>query len=714
MSILPHWVTFKKELQSVCVYKEIGIENIDRASIDICGLGYYELYINGKKVSEDLLMPACTDYKERDFSSLLYPSNDTTSHRIYFNRYDIKDYLKKGTNTVCVMVGNGFFRQQERYAEGDNCYSKELILGFDISLDKNENTEHIYSDESCVYSENFIKFNNVYFGEKHDYAVFDMNMVAMIPEKTEPCIKTERPESPIILQECPPDKVIKRIPAEKVFDDGNRKVYKLNETISGHAVLRSNGGNIKLTYSDYMNEDGSFVYEYTGGNGQIAFDEYYNTKPGQILYPHFTWHAFTYFDIDGNCEVLGADVVHSDCKQTVKFNCSNENLNWLFDAYIRTQLDNFHGGVPSDCPHRERLGYTGDGQLTAETAMLLLDTEKFYEKWIRDIMDCQDIKSGHIQHTAPFYGGGGGPGGWGCAMVVVPYKHYKRFGKKEILEEAYPNMTRWIDSMVSFSDNGLIVREYEGGWCLGDWCTLEKVTIPEPLVNTYYFIKSLGYLIEICNVLEKDASRFEELKTISEKAFKNEYFNEDNGTFANSIQGADVFGYDLGLGDERTFKKIVDIYSEKGHFDTGIFGTEILCTVLADTGNYELLYKLLNSEDLGSFAFMRKNGATTLWENWNGRESRNHPMFGGPAKHLIYGFAGMRYENGKFVFEPHIINGLEFAYTEEESERGKAKIFWKKDNGTITIEAESDKEAILKFGNEETVFTGKVNKTYNI
>ncbi len=715
MNILPNWVTFKKEIQSVCVYREINTANIGNASIDICGLGYYELYINGKKVSDDLLMPAWTDYIERDFSSLLYPSNDTTSHRIYFNKYDIKNYLKDGNNLICVMVGNGFFRQQERYAEGDNCYSEELILGFDIQLERNGIIEHIYSDESCVYSENFIKFNNVYFGEKHDYSDFDMNMISSVPEKTAPCIKTSRPNSVIMLQDCPPDKVIRRIPAQKILSDESKTIYKLSEAISGHAVIKSNGGDIKIKYADAIREDNTLNFKPTGGERQIAFDEYYNTKEGQILYPHFTWHAFSYFEIQGDCEVVGVDVVHSDCKPVIKFNCSNDTLNWLFDAYIRTQLDNFHGGVPSDCPHRERLGYTGDGQLTAETAMLILDSEKFYTKWIGDIMDCQDIKSGHVQHTAPFYGGGGGPGGWGCAMVVVPYMHYKRFKDENILKMAYPNMTRWIDSMVSFSENGLIVREYEGGWCLGDWCTLTKVAIPEPIVNTYYFIKSLGYLIEICDILGEDHSRFTALKAESEYAFKEAFFNEKDGTFGNSIQGADIFGYDLGLGDGRTLSKIIDIYSNLGHFDTGIFGTDLLCTVLANTENYDLLFKLLISEELGSFGYMKNDGATTLWEDWYGKgESRNHPMFGGAVKHLIYEFAGMKYSDGKFIFEPHAVDGLDHATAEENSDRGHAKISWRKQDGRIIIEAESDNEAVLVFGKEKTVFTGKTVKTYNI
>ena len=114
--------------------------------------------------------------------------------------------------------------------------------------------------------------------------------------------------------------------------------------------------------------------------------------------------------------MLCAEVIHTDVAVTSSFSCSDPVLNWLYEAYIRTQLDNYHGCIPSDCPHRERLGYTGDGQLTAETAMLLLDTKELYRKWYQDILDSQGAETGHIPHTAPFLGGGGGPGGWGCAV----------------------------------------------------------------------------------------------------------------------------------------------------------------------------------------------------------------------------------------------------------------------------------------------------------
>lgn len=141
--------------------------------------------------------------------------------------------------------------------------------------------------------------------------------------------------------------------------------------------------------------------------------------------PWFTWHGFRYFELTNNAEPVRCEVVHSDCAVTSSFESGSEMLNWLYDAYIRTQLSNMHSGVPSDCPHIERLGYTGDGQLCCEAAMMLLDSQKFYKKWLEDISDCQSIGNGHVQHTAPFMGGGGGPAGWGGAIAVVPYEMYK-------------------------------------------------------------------------------------------------------------------------------------------------------------------------------------------------------------------------------------------------------------------------------------------------
>ena len=143
------------------------------------------------------------------------------------------------------------------------------------------------------------------------------------------------------------------------------------------------------------------------------------------MHCRFTWFGFQYFEVKGNAKVTDCVVIHSDVKVSSTFSSSDETLNWLREAYLRTQLDNMHCGIPSDCPHVERRGYTGDGQLTCNAAMIQLDGEKFYRKWIQDIADCQDSITGHVQYTAPYIPSGGGPGGWGCAIVMVPYVFYR-------------------------------------------------------------------------------------------------------------------------------------------------------------------------------------------------------------------------------------------------------------------------------------------------
>jgi alpha-L-rhamnosidase len=161
--------------------------------------------------------------------------------------------------------------------------------------------------------------------------------------------------------------------------------------------------------------------------------------------PAFTWFGFRYFEVVGSAEVLGTRMVHSNVAVTAEFECDNEDLNWMFKAFVNTQLSNMHAGIPSDCPHIERRGYTGDGQLICHAAMDILDARAFYHKWIADIGDCQDTVTGHVQYTAPYTRCGGGPGGWGCAIVEVPWQYYLHYGDIEPAARLYPQMLRYFD-----------------------------------------------------------------------------------------------------------------------------------------------------------------------------------------------------------------------------------------------------------------------------
>ena len=268
--------------------------------------------------------------------------------------------------------------------------------------------------------------------------------------------------------------------------------------------------------------------------------------------------------------------------------------------------------------------------------MTVFDAEKMYRKWMQDIADCQDIYTGHVQHTAPFYGGGGGPGGWGGAMVIVPYIFYKHYGDENVLRKYYPNMLMYFDYLDAHSENSLVMTEEAGGWCLGDWCSpKDRNLIPIPFVNTYFYLKTLQMAMEAAEIIGENPellkARYERIK----KAFLDKFYDKKSGTFCNSAEASDAYGYDLGFGNEKTLKAIVDKYEALGEFDCGIFGTDILIRTLCENGYKDLAYKLLTSEKENTFYNMKKHGATTLWENWDGAHSHSHPMFGAVVKYLV-------------------------------------------------------------------------------
>lgn len=707
------WITFDKALQSVSVYKTFVAEKPSAAEIKICGLGFFELYLNGNRVGNDLFTPAWTDYCSFDKSTLTYPSQDETSHRAYYLKYNLQNALVKGNNTLCVVLGNGFYRQTRRVAEGRLVYSEQLRLIFELSYTDGGRRFVVSSDPSCLYSANFIKENNIFYGEKHDYENRLPDYVH-IPENARFCEKTE--DYPYLMEEqtCPPDCITDIFPCTQVLKKGGMRIFRVPEEISGRAVIRAGKGNVRVTYFGELGADGMPDYNSAGGADQIQEDEFIAPPSGALLFPRFTWHAFRYFSVEGNCDVLRAELIRTNVRRTVEFHCSSPVLNWLFNAYCRTQTNNFHGSVPSDCPHRERLGYTGDGQLAAETAMLFFDADKLYRKWIDDILDCQDKKSGHIQHTAPFYGGGGGPGGWGCAVVVVPYRHYCRYGDAAVLKKSFPNMRKWVESMRGFCENGLVVREYAGGWCLGEWCTPDKPVLPESFVNTYYLIKSLSYMKEICGVLNEDFTPYGALMRESLAAFERAFYDEKNGSFCGGAQGADAFALSLGLGDARTRENLIGKYDKLGAFDTGMFGTEVLCGVLASLNEYELLFKLLASEKYPSFGYEMAAGATTIWEDWKGEGSHDHPMFGASAKYLVTVFAGIDDTKNGVIVAPKTVKGINGLFCSLQSKRGLISVRYEKRGAKICFELESEQNAVFEYGGETHGFSGRFYAEYPI
>ncbi len=674
---------------SPIIIKQFSANELQRGIIDICGLGYYELFVNGIRIGNDYFKPAVSDYSKRDFSSFLYPLSDKTSHTIYYNTFDITQSLKLGKNTLAIMLGNGFYRQTKRMVEGDTKFGDELLLRFDLVLGEGAKKENICSDGSERVIESFIKENNLFYGEIHDYSEFNFNVLQggeLI--NSQPVHIVSSPKAKLLKQTCKNDTVRERIVPKIVRKTENSTLYDVGKNISGFVCLDAVSPVVCVRHAEILT-NGVLDFSTSGGNEQISENVYKNAV-GLTVHPWFSWSGFRYFEVFGKAENVTAFFVCSDVKTTADFTCGNETINWLFRAYLQTQLSNMHSGVPSDCPHRERLGYTGDGQVTAESAMLVTDSRSFYKKWIRDIADCQDIESGHIQHTAPFFGGGGGPGGWGCAIVSVPYAYYKIYSDKTILKKYYPNMIKYLHSMKGFCENGLVVKERDKGWCLGEWCAPGGVKIPEPFVNTFYYIRSMETVQKIAKLIGEDADFTREI-IVAKQAIENAYFDKETGDFCQGMQGANAFSLTLGLGNSKTKINLLNHYQTTKTLDTGIFGTDILTEYLVKCGEIQLLFDLLSSQEYPSYEFMRKNGATTLWETWGGKASHNHPMFGGCVKQLFYGFMGLKADVGfeHITLRPKYIEGMGFLEAKINFPKSTLKVKYEYVNGKVEAKIET-------------------------
>ena len=679
------WIAPSYPCDSPVFVRSFCVDTIpEEAVLYVTGLGYFEARINGESLTDSMFNPPVSDYFRRDFANLTYPISDVFTHRIYYHKYDTSRLLKSGENILEIQCGAGWFAQCERVAEGDMAYSDRVQCIYSLTFDGNT----VASDGSEIWRETEIRESQLFLGE-----VIDANYIDT-EDKSVTVLKT--PDAVMSEADGAPERVIRKITPTLLYEREGVRIYDVGENISGLVSLRTHakkGSEYVLRFSEEINGDGTLnfistgsAYKCTSGRNQIMCDRFIADGSIRTFMPRFVWHAFRYIELVGDSNALDDITVceiHSDVPLTCEFDSDSEGLNFLFDAYVRTQLSNYHGSYPCDCPHRERLGYTGDGQICAHTAMLMLDAKALYKKWIRDITDSQDINTGHVQHTAPFGGGGGGPGGWCSAIITVPYAYFRQYGDEDIVRENISAMKRYIEFTASCMENGLVVREAEGGWCLGDWCMLESGKIPPEFVNTCWFVHSLRLYLEMSKkVTRRSDTNAERLVDICLEALTEKYKS------IRHIGAANAYAAWVGLDSADTCAKY---YDELGTFDTGFLGTDILMDVLFKSGHGDVAYKLLSSERLGSFLYMKRNGATTLWENWNNPTcSKSHPMFGACCRQLFEGILGIRQNDGYNAFEnitvsPYLPEQMSYARGSIVTLRGKITVMLKRTESGVEV-----------------------------
>ncbi len=658
------WLEAEDVVRIPLFRKTFEAGKVKKATINIIGLGVFVGFINGKRISEDLFAPLNSDYHYRRMVVNGYPFEEKLNHRMYVCQYDVTDLICEGKNVLAVKLGPGWYANYEWDAYG------RMKLCFRLTIEDEDGIHEVLSDETVKSRKSHVVDCDMNRGEKQrHYAYPDGWLYADFDDSYwNDVVVVKTPETEFYLQDCPADREIRSIQPKLIYENGNIRRYDCGENISGYVVLKGIQGvygDVTVVMSEELLPDGTLDM-YRSFEQTVAYSVNLTYKPEYK--PYFTWQAFRYFEVQGRAlDVDRVVVVHADVPVTSTFSSSEPILNWLNDAYIRTQLCNMHMGIPSDCPHVERRGYTGDGQLTCETAMLMLDAKKFYKKWIADISDCQDRVSGHVQYTAPFINSGGGPGGWGCAIIVVPYAYYKIYGDAEPMTEMFDQMLHYLDYLYDHSENDLVTSDRPKAWCLGDWCTAEKpIAIPEPYVNTYFFVKSIDCILEIARIIGRTdcQERLLHLRKSRCDAIVRNFFDPATGNFAGNYQASNAFALDIGLGDERTMSNMVAYYEDYGMFDCGIFGTEILIRILFERGESQLAFKLLTSKGKYSFHNWMEQGATTVWEYWNGHRSHSHPMFGAVTRYLYQHILGIQQEKGGFEqirIKPAYIPGLERA-----------------------------------------------------
>ena len=648
------WLRFSPTPVSVDACFDFEAHDCKEAKLYIIGLGFFECTLNGEPVSDRLFLPLNSDFHKRPslFDGKEY--SDDTRHRMYVSEFELTG-VNEGKNRLGISLGGGWYdRGNDRESFGDKKFIFRLTL-----KDGSGELKELLSGHNVRWQPGFIKDYSFTRGQRQDFRGYedgwrkpDFDVSSWKKAKLTADIDTE-----YCFTDCPADKVLESISPVLIDEENGVQTYDIGRNCSGVVRLRLTGeagSRVLVRVGEEKTEDNrldkNLIWEQT--------TEYISDGKSREVFTKFTWNAGRYFDIKGKAELIDFLVIHTDVAVNSSFESDNATLKWIYDAYINTQLSNMHSGIPSDCPHIERRGYTGDGQLAANAAMTALDAKSFYRKWIDDIADCQDSVSGHVQYTAPYVRSGGGPGGWGCAIVHVPYEYYKHYGDISPMRDMYEGMLKYFSFLDSHSERNLVRRDVPGEWCLGDWCTPQEMLLPTPFVNNYFYIKSINEILELKEPLELsryEVKRLEEKRAVLIQAFTDGYYDDVTGDFAGNVQGANAFAIDLGLGDSRTFENMTAAYEKRGMYDTGIFGTDILTRVLFSNGRGDLAYRLLTSDKKYSFENIRRQGATTLWEYWTGERSHSHPMFGAVTAYLFEYLLGIRNQKGSYAMAAPVI-----------------------------------------------------------
>ena len=672
--------------------KSFGVRKpVEKAVIYTTGLGYFELYLNGRKVGDDVLIPNQTNYGKRPELTQAYIAlpDDFHDYKVMYLAYDLTDQLQQGENVLGSILGNGFYNPAKYWADG---YGSPRFLA-QLHVSYEDGTEEIVvSDGSWTAARSPILMDMVYYGETYDARLEQdgWNAPGFDASTWEPVALRQAPEGRLVAHTASTDKVTEVLEPKQIerLGEGHYRV-DFGEEISGwvrlHGVSGPAGHAIDIEF---------LSSNYSGDNRYILRGD-----GAEDYAPRFNWFVFREIEIHNwpgelSTANLTAEAVNTQFEATAHFKTSNPMLNAINRIWRRSQVGNMHGGIVSDCPHRERSGYTGDGQVACATVFHNYDARDVYHKWIGDIRDAQIVSTGYVPNGAPWQSGCGGGVAWGAAISIMPWEFYQHYGSLDMLENTYPAMKGYLDYLEAWKTPEGIVHSQRTGndgnvlkWFnLGDWVAPGELP-DDALVHTFYYWHCAELTAKTAAVLGHfhEAAHYAGLAEASRTAFRNKFFDATTGSFGDA--GADILALRMGL-DEPMRSRVIEavranLVANDGHLDTGIFGTRYFFEMLAENGMNEQAYTAITKTTQPGFGWWLEQGATTTWEKWDGTGSRNHPMFGGGLVWLYRDLAGMQidpeqpaYEH--IVFRPQPVADLDFVEYSNQTVFGEAGIRWER------------------------------------
>jgi alpha-L-rhamnosidase len=716
------------------LFKEFSLENkeVKKARIYITAHGIYEAELNGKKVGDEYLAPGFTTYPKLQ----------------YYQTHDITSQINNCNNEIKITVADGWYKGRIGLAGIGHQFGNTLALLAQIEIEYADGEKAIIGTESSFKAATGeILYSDLFIGEKQDHRTkSDTTYEVVEKDYGYQQLKADSAEPIRCIEKIKAVNIIRTPKGETVIDFGRNIAGIVEMKVKG-----SEGDAVQLQHAEELDAEGNFFFNLMGQNKYQT--DTYILKGGQeeVCIPKFTYYGFRYVKVTGYPGEINKDsfttyVLSSHCQRAGKLITSNAKINKLLENIYHSQESNFVS-VPTDCPQREKGGWTGDAQIYTPTAIFNMKIDNFMRRWLEN-MRLEQYENGQVPGLIPWIesdrmlsGGFGNvsAAGWADACIIIPWHLYVQYEDINFLKDNYEMMKKWLSYVEArcASNTTTDSKEYEKYiWDMdfhyGDWFTpslVDENGKPNPMLSakltanqaaTMYFAYSSGLLSNIANILgeKEDAEHYSDLSKKVKTAF-NEVFVDSEGKILNDLQGLYVMAAYFRMGSEDANIKFIDRLEEKikengDRLDTGFLGTPILLDALTNYGRKETAYKLLMQEQCPSWLYMINQGATSIWESWDAIRpdgsrnviSYNHYSLGSIEDYIVRKIAGLTKsseEKGKYIVEPDFEAPFEYCGLSYESPYGNLELEWdlREDKKELSIEVPVGVTVTVRLTNKE-------------